>query len=186
MKYGFGRGGLTLAVMLWAFTLAPLVMSPPALADEPTMKTGAGDVSLPRSEQEMATAFKAHGILLKALMKRDAQNLFAAARLMSELSDPLGVSDMETSFAAAMTMRPALANSSNASSNRVVVLEAEDVLLMALQIAEGEGNKALANDIRAKQKVLADRPKKTKTKREACVYGNCCGYNGCWNGCQWW
>ena len=186
MKYGFGRGSLALAAMLWAFTLAPLTMSPQAMAEEPTMKTGAGDVSLPRSEQEMTVAFKAHGILLKALMKRDARNLLAAATLMGQLSDPLGVSDMETSFAAAMTMRPALANSSNASSTRVVVLEAEDVLLMALQIAEGEGNKALAADIRAQQKVLADRPKKTKTKREACVYGNCCGYNGCWNGCQWW
>ena len=141
MSYGIGRGSLALAAMLWAFTLAPLAMSPQAMAEEPTMKTGAGDVSLPRSEQEMAVAFKAHGILLKALMKRDAQNLLAAARLMGQLSDPLGVSDMETSFAAAMTMRPALANSSNASSNRVVVLEAEDVLLMALQIAEGEGTR---------------------------------------------
>ncbi|MGI9412662.1 MAG: hypothetical protein ACR2PM_03280 [Hyphomicrobiales bacterium] len=186
MKHRLGRSGLMAAAVLWVLAAAPVVFSHPAVADQPTMKTGAGDVSLPRSEQEMAVAFEAHGILLKALLKRDAEGLLAAGRLMAQLSDPLGVSDMETSFAAAMTMRPALANASNASSNRVVVLEAEDVLLMALQIAQSTGNKALADDIRAQQKALGDRPKKTKTRREACVYGNCCGYNGCWNGCQWW
>ena len=34
---------------------------------------------------------------------------------------------------------------------------------------------------------FADRPgDDTKFKRQACTYGNCCGYKGCWEGSQFW
>jgi len=180
-------GGLVLAVMFWVLSAAPAVLSPVALADEPMKLSGTGDVSVPRTEAEVKAAFKAHGILIKALTKQDAESLLVAAKLMAQLSDPIGVSDEEIAFAAAVSLRPAPAKASNASTDRVVVLNADDVLQIALQIAKSKGNQALIDDIRAEQKAFADRPKDdTRPKRQACTYGNCCGYKGCWEDCQWW
>jgi len=151
------------------------------------MPRDAFDNEQPRSKLETETSRKAHGILVEALTDQDAEGLLAAAKLMSGLTDPIGVWNHEISLAATNTLRAAPINTSNASTTRLLSLDAKDVMRIALQAAEAKGDAALVDDIRTEWDSIVDKPiPEGGHDRQACIWANCCGKYYCFvPPCDW-
>lgn len=168
----------------FVFCFGLLQFSDASVAQSPTMTLSPeGDISLRRSTAESELALRAIDELQDALIESDVHGIVNVALMIKELGDPIGISSEELAFGAAMTLRPSHASTAKAPKNRVVALTSNDLLKIALRLAYHSGDKALVDDV---EKLMKSLPKPTPLRRQACIWGNCCGYYNCWNWCQWW
>jgi len=186
MKNGLRQGSVFLAMMFCVFVSAQ-AGSPQTDPSVDSMRLGqAGGQSVSRSEDERFIAMTARRALIRSLVDRDGEGLLAAAKLMAKLDDPISISRADIAAQAAtkgLTLQPTLAKSATASANCARILDAGDVLKIALQVASKAGNAQLVQQILSEKGAPAA---SGASERQACTWGNCCGVDGCWATCRCW